>query len=160
MFKAHRLSSPPKSDPEFCSFRDDVDFPSQRRPFPIQHVNFPPLHLLIPLLIQYSHFSLDIGLFGLCGIVAILAAYWLGKLNDYFLPWTGTLCGLLLQLSMTLIAVSSAGLSVASVVIVCMCKSFAPFLFLEGLLRKVRELKDHLDSILTILLGLPPLSLY
>lgn len=77
---------------------------------------------------------LDIGLFGLCGIVAILAASWLGKLNDYFLPWTGTLCGLSLQLTMTLIAVSSAGLSVGSVIIVCMCKLFALFLSFENLI--------------------------
>lgn len=110
------LLAPP---PDFVR-RDDPHLPPHRIPLPIQHVR--PLLATPPQRALTTCDRVEIGLFGLCGIGSIVAAPYVGKLNDCLLPWVGTLCGLLLQLSIALVSVGAAGVSLGAVIVVCICE--------------------------------------
>ncbi|BGP45895.1 hypothetical protein JCM10450v2_001730 [Rhodotorula kratochvilovae] len=63
--------------------------------------------------------SFEIGLFGLTGICAIAWAPYAGKMTDRIHPWVTTLLALLLQLCNQALALGTARLSLAPVVICC-----------------------------------------
>ncbi|KAL8291332.1 hypothetical protein RQP46_002310 [Phenoliferia psychrophenolica] len=65
----------------------------------------------------FSYNAFDIGLFGLCGIISICLAPFLGRFVDRVHPWTGTLAGLTLQLVVAVISVTTARLSVGAVIV-------------------------------------------
>lgn len=70
----------------------------------------------------YQYDTLHIGLFGLCGVVVILSASTAGRINDWLLPYVGTLLGLSLQLIVAVVALSGASVSLGAVIFVCICK--------------------------------------
>lgn len=72
----------------------------------------------------YQYDTLHIGLFGLCGIVVILSASTAGRINDWLLPYVGTLLGLTLQLVVAVVALSGASVSLGAVIFVCICTYF------------------------------------
>ncbi|GAA6047609.1 hypothetical protein JCM3770_001587 [Rhodotorula araucariae] len=63
--------------------------------------------------------SFETGLFGLTGICAIVWAPYAGKMTDRIHPWVTTLLALLLQLGNQALAIGTARLSLAPVVICC-----------------------------------------
>ncbi|GAA5837653.1 hypothetical protein JCM9279_006823 [Rhodotorula babjevae] len=76
----------------------------------------------LTFLLSDTPFSLntfEIGLFGLAGIAAIVWAPLVGKVTDRIHPWVTTLVALLVQLCMQALAVGTARLSLAPVVICC-----------------------------------------
>lgn len=80
----------------------------------------------LTFLLSDTPFSLntfEIGLFGLTGICAIVWAPFAGKLTDRIHPWVTTLVALLVQLGTQALALGTARLSLAPVVICCICAS-------------------------------------
>ncbi|GAA5933007.1 MFS transporter [Sporobolomyces koalae] len=69
----------------------------------------------------FSYDTFEIGLFGLTGIVAIFSVPWVGKLTDRLNPWVVCLLALSGQTLIAVMCLGSAGLSLAPVIIACIC---------------------------------------
>jgi hypothetical protein len=62
---------------------------------------------------------LDIGLFGLVGILGVLVGPFIGRLIDRLIPWYATLVATFLLLAFQAVQAAAGGINVSAVVIVC-----------------------------------------
>ncbi|KAJ7242991.1 major facilitator superfamily domain-containing protein [Mycena rebaudengoi] len=66
----------------------------------------------------YRYSTLDIGLFGLVGMLGVLTGPFLGRVIDMFVPWYSTVFAILLLGVFNAIQMGTGGLSVAAIIIV------------------------------------------
>ncbi|KIJ14980.1 Drug:H+ antiporter-1 family protein [Paxillus involutus ATCC 200175] len=67
----------------------------------------------------YHYSTLDIGLFGLVGILGVLVGPFIGRLIDRLIPWYATLVATFLLLAFQAVQAAAGGINVSAVVIVC-----------------------------------------
>ncbi|KAI5121348.1 hypothetical protein M0805_000656 [Coniferiporia weirii] len=67
----------------------------------------------------YNYSTLDIGLFGLVGMLGVCTGPLVGRMIDRLVPWYATLVGTLIQVTFQAIQTGAGGINVAAVVIAC-----------------------------------------
>ncbi|KAF7341531.1 MFS superfamily [Mycena venus] len=66
----------------------------------------------------YNYSTLDIGLFGLVGMLGVLTGPLMGRLIDALYPWYSTLLALVFLLLFNVVQMAAGGLSIAAVIVV------------------------------------------
>ncbi|KAH8109791.1 major facilitator superfamily domain-containing protein [Phellopilus nigrolimitatus] len=68
---------------------------------------------------QMNVFRLDIGLFGLVGMLGVSTGPVVGRVIDRFVPWYATLVGTIIQIIFQAVQTGGGGVNIAAVVIAC-----------------------------------------
>ncbi|KIK76440.1 hypothetical protein PAXRUDRAFT_18217 [Paxillus rubicundulus Ve08.2h10] len=67
----------------------------------------------------YYYSTLNIGLFGLVGMLGVLVGPLIGRVVDRLVPWYATLVAMIMLLAFQAVQAAAGGISVAAVIIVC-----------------------------------------
>jgi hypothetical protein len=62
---------------------------------------------------------LDIGLFGLVGMLGVLVGPFIGRIVDRLVPWYATLVAMIMLLAFQAVQAAAGGINVGAVIVVC-----------------------------------------
>ncbi|KIJ14977.1 hypothetical protein PAXINDRAFT_78210 [Paxillus involutus ATCC 200175] len=67
----------------------------------------------------YNYSTLDIGLFGLVGMLGVLVGPFIGRIVDRLVPWYATLVAMIMLLAFQAVQAAAGGINVGAVIVVC-----------------------------------------